>query len=227
MEVGRVEAPGPGAGAGDRSVMGFSARAGERHPRMKRVLQIGHNDIRLFLRMKAGYVWLFLVPLVFVYFFGMAFRGPGAPSNPRPAVLIENRDTGFLGTLLMEELDAQGMRLVDQTKRDEAERGIRIPADFTAKIIKTEPVKVEFFQIEGSGAESAFLIELRLIRAIVAMNSHLLDLTSRSNESINEVELRALTKAENLESLKAQFAGRNPPQSGSNFTLRGTLVKFL
>ena len=98
---------------------------------MKRVLQIGHNDIRLFLRMKAGYVWLFVVPLVFVYFFGIAFRGPGAPSNPRPAVLIENHDTGFLGTLLTEQLDAKGMRLVDQTKRDEAERGIRIPADFT------------------------------------------------------------------------------------------------
>src|SRR5882762_7327376 len=155
MELGRVETSGPGTGAGDRSVMGFSGRARQRHPRMKRVLLIGHNDIRLFLRMKAGYVWLFLVPLVFVYFFGMAFRGPGAPSNPRPAVLIENRDTGFLGTLFMEELDAQGMRLVDPTKRDEAERGIRIPAGLTEKVLKTEPVKVEFFHVEGSGAESA------------------------------------------------------------------------
>ena len=127
----------------------------------------------------------------------------------------------------MEELDAQGMRLVDQTKRDKAERGIRIPADFTAKIIKTEPVKVEFFQVEGSGAESAFLIELRLIRAIVAMNSHLLELASRSNEPITEVQLRALSKAENLVSLKAQFAGRNPTPSGFNQSLPGTLVQFL
>ncbi|PYJ82576.1 MAG: hypothetical protein DME22_18375 [Verrucomicrobia bacterium] len=227
MEVGRLEAPGPGAGAGDRSVMGFSARVGERHPRMKRVFQIGHNDIRLFLRMKAGYVWLFLVPLVFVYFFGIAFRGPGAPSNPRPAVLIENRDTGFLGTLLMEELDAQGMRLVEQAKRNEAERGIRIPAGFTGKVLKTEPVKVEFFQVEGSGAESAFLIELRLIRALVAMNSHLFELASRSQEPVNEPELRALAKAENPVSLKAQFAGRNPTPSGFNQSLPGTLVQFL
>src|SRR5207249_5200481 len=143
----------------DRSVMGFSACAGERHPGMKRVFQIGHNDIRLFLRMKAGYVWLFLVPLVFVYFFGIAFRGPGTPSNPHPAVLIENRDAGFLGTLFMEQLDAQGMRLVDATRRSEAERGIRIPADFTEKVLKTEPVKLEFFQFEGSGAESASLIQ--------------------------------------------------------------------
>jgi len=194
---------------------------------MKRVLQIGHNDIRLFLRMRAGYVWLFVVPLVFVYFFGIAFRGPGAPANPRPAVLIENRDTGFLGTLLMEELDAQGMRLVGQTQRDEAERGIRIPAGFTEKVLKTEPARVEFFQIEGSDAESAFLIELRLIRAVVAMNSHLFELASRSHEPISEVELRALAKAGNLVSLNAQFAGRNPTPSGFNQSLPGTLVQFL
>jgi ABC-type multidrug transport system permease subunit len=194
---------------------------------MKRVLQIGHNDIRLFLRMKAGYVWLFIVPLVFVYFFGIAFRGPGASANPRPAVLIENHDTGFLGALLMEELDAQEMRLVDPTRRDEAERGIRIPADFTSKVIRTEPAKVEFFQVEGSGMESAFLIELRLIRAIVAMNSHLFELASRGNGPINEVELRALAKAENPVSLESQFAGRNPIPSGFNQSLPGTLVQFL
>src|SRR5213592_2065467 len=227
MELDRVKAPGSGTGFGDHGVMDFPARAGERHPSMKRLLQIGHNDIRLFLRIKAGYVWLFLVPLVFVYFFGIAFRGPGAPSNPRPAVLIENRDTGFLGTLLMEELDAQGMRLVDQTKRAEAERGIRIPADFTDKVLKTQPVRVEFFQVEGSGAESAFLIELRLIRAVVALNSHLLELASRGHEPINEVGLRELAKAENLVSLKAHFAGRNPTPSGLNQSLPGTLVQFL
>jgi len=194
---------------------------------MKRVFQIGNNDVRLFLRMKAGYVWFFVVPLVFVYFFGIAFRGPGDPSNPRPAVLIENRDTGFLGMLLMEQLDAQGMRLVDRTERDQAERGIRIPADFTEKILKTEPARVEFFQVEGSGVESAFLIELRLIRAVVALNSHLFELASRTNKPPNEVELRALAKAENLVSLKTQFAGRNPTPAGFNQSLPGTLVQFL
>jgi len=194
---------------------------------VKRVLLIGHNDIRLFLRMKAGYVWFFLVPLVFVYFFGIAFRGPGAPANPRPAVLIENRDAGFLGTLLMEELDAQGMYLVEPSKRRDAERGIRIPADFTEKVMKTEPVKVEFFQVEDSGTESAFLIELRLIRAVVAMNSHLFELASRNKEPLNETDLRALAKAENPVLLKAQFAGRNPTPSGFNQSLPGTLVQFL
>ena len=33
---------------------------------MNRILTIAHNDIRLFLRDKSGYVWLFLVPFLFV-----------------------------------------------------------------------------------------------------------------------------------------------------------------
>ena len=74
---------------------------------MKRVLEIGHNDLRIFLRGKTGWVWLFVVPFVFVYFTGIGFGGSGAPENPRPAVLVENEDTNFLGAALMEELNAQ------------------------------------------------------------------------------------------------------------------------
>jgi len=194
---------------------------------MKRILLIGHNGIRLFLRYKTGYVWLFVVPLVFVYFLGMAFRGRGDPANPRPAVLIENKDGGFLGKVLMEELNAQGMRLVDQTNRDEAERGIRIPADFTEKVLKTESVKLEFFQVEGSGTEAAFMVELRLLRAAVAMNSHLFELASKGSGPIDEISLREVMKKENPAQLKAAYAGRNPVPAGFNQSLPGTLVQFL
>ena len=113
---------------------------------MKQIFEIGHNDIRLFLRSKAGYAWLFVVPFVFVYFMGVAFRGGGDPSNPRPGVLLENLDTNFLGAALVSELDAQGMRLIGQEKRNEAERGIRIPADFTQRVLGRKQTKVTFFE---------------------------------------------------------------------------------
>jgi ABC-type multidrug transport system permease subunit len=194
---------------------------------MKHILEIGHNDLRLFLRIRAGYIWLLLVPLVFVYFFGVAFREQGDPANPRPAVLLENRDDGFLGGILVTDLDAQGMRLVAATNRDEAERGIRIPADFTAKVTRREPVKLEFFQIEGTGAESAFLIELRLIRALVALNSHLVELASRDAGPVSEPGLRARMEVPDPVRLKSQFAGRAPVPSGFRQSLPGTLVQFL
>ena len=42
---------------------------------MKHILDIGHTDLRLFFKHKSAYVWLFAVPLAFVYFMGFASRG--------------------------------------------------------------------------------------------------------------------------------------------------------
>jgi hypothetical protein len=66
---------------------------------MKHILDIGHTDLRLFFKHKTAYVWLFVVPLAFVYFMGFAARGPGRPYNRTPPVLIENNDTNFLGQI--------------------------------------------------------------------------------------------------------------------------------
>ena len=33
---------------------------------MRHILDIGHNDLRLFLKNKTAYVWLFLMPLLYL-----------------------------------------------------------------------------------------------------------------------------------------------------------------
>jgi hypothetical protein len=116
---------------------------------MKSILAIGHNDLRLFFKSRNAYVWLFLMPLAFVYFMGFASRGPGDPYNRKPPVMIDNQDTNFLGRIFLDELGAQGMRLLSPTNRQPAARGIRIPSDFTARVLRLEPARVEFFKREG------------------------------------------------------------------------------
>ena len=66
---------------------------------MRNIFAIGHNDLRLFFKRKSALVWLFLIPLAFVYFMGFANRGGNDPANRKPAVLIENLDTNFLGRI--------------------------------------------------------------------------------------------------------------------------------
>lgn len=105
---------------------------------MKRILDIGHNDLRLFLKSKSAYIWLFAVPLAFVYFMGFANRGPGNPYNRKPPVLVENYDTNFLGRVFLDELDTQGMWLLDPTNRESAARMIRIPTNFTSRVLAGE-----------------------------------------------------------------------------------------
>ncbi len=148
---------------------------------MKRILDIGHTDLRLFLKHKSAYVWLFVIPLGFVYFMGFANRGPGDPSNRKPPVLIENQDTNFLSRLFLEELGAQGMWLLNPTNQETAARGIRIPADFTSNVLQQKQTKVEFFKREGSAEADAAIIEVRLVRALIAMNGHILEAVTQTN----------------------------------------------
>ncbi|MCL4788918.1 MAG: ABC transporter permease [Verrucomicrobia bacterium] len=196
---------------------------------MKRILDIGHNDLRLFLKSKSAYIWLFAVPLAFVYFMGFANRGPGNPYNRRPPVLVENHDTNFLGRVFLDELDTQGMWLLDPTNRESAARSIRIPEDFSLRVLNGEQSKVGFFKRDGSAESDALLIEVRLVRALIAMNSHLLEAATQTNapESISEERLREVMKRPNPVALDAKFAGRKPVPSGFNFSLPGNLVMYL
>ena len=106
---------------------------------------------------------------------------------------------------------------------------IRIPADFTSRILSRQPVKVRFLKHNASAQADAALIELRLVRALIAMNGHLLQAATATNEpgTISEGKLRQIMAEPNPVSLNAQFAGRKPVPSGFNFSLPGNLVMFL
>ena len=196
---------------------------------MKRILDIGHTDLRLFLKHKSAYVWLFVVPMAFVYFMGFANRGPGGPYNRTPPVLIENEDANFLGRVFLDELSSQNMWLLSPTNRETAARIIRIPATFTDNAMHLRQTKLDFRKGEDSGEADTALIEARLVRALIAMNGHLLEAAKGTNglETLSESELREIMSKPNPVSLNARFAGRKPVPSGFNFSLPGNLVMYL
>jgi ABC-type multidrug transport system permease subunit len=196
---------------------------------MKRILDIGHTDLRLFLKHKSAYIWLFVVPMAFIYFMGFAVRGPGKPNNRTPPVLIENADTNFMGRILLEELSAQDMWLLDPTNRETAARVLRIPADFTANAQQLKPAKLQFLKRDESGEADNALIEVRLVRALVALNGQLLEAAMQTNFAGNfsETQLREIMAKANPVTLNARFAGRKPMPTGFNFSLPGNLVMYL
>ena len=196
---------------------------------MRRILDIGHNDFRLFMKRKSAYVWLFLVPLAFVYFMGFAMHGPDDPANRRPAIRVDNQDTNFLGRLFVEELGAQGLRRLKPEDKESAAGELRIPADFTARVLAQKQSKIRFSKHEGAGEGDSAIIELRLVRAVIAMNGHLLEAASKTNtgSALTKDALRDVMAAPDPVSLDARFAGRQPVPSGFNFSLPGNLVTYL
>ena len=195
---------------------------------MRAAFDIGHNDLRIVLRHRAWFVWLFFMPLAFTYFMGFAARGPGTPSGPRPAVFIENNDEGFLGRIFLEELGEQGLRIVAPTNRDEAKRGLRIPAELTRRVLAKEKVNLQFMTVSGGGDEAAALVELRLMRALVAIHGHLVESAVASGgKPPTEDILRELIRRENPVTLESKFAGHKPIPAGFNMSLPGNLVMYL
>jgi ABC-2 type transport system permease protein len=160
---------------------------------------------------------------------GFANRGPGDPSNRRPSVLVENQDPNFLGRIFLDEMDAQGMSRVDPNSRPSAARGIRIPPEFTRSVLDHKQTKVQFLQKEGSAEADAMLIEVRLVRALIALNGHILEAVTDPNRPgpLTETRLRAVMAAPNPVRLDARFAGRKPLPSGFAFSLPGNLVMYL
>ncbi len=196
---------------------------------MNRILYIGHTDLRLFLRRKSSYLWLFAMPLAFVYFMGFANRGPNAPGNRHPPLVVENADTNFLGRIFSEELGAQGLWLLKPEESVKAASHICIPADFSDRILRLQQAKVRLVKNEDAEEGDAAIIQLRLVRALVAMNGHLLEAGSQAEPSpgLREDQLRALLAAPNPVTLEARFAGRKPVPAGFSFSLPATLVMYL
>jgi ABC-type multidrug transport system permease subunit len=191
---------------------------------MKHILLIASNDLRLFFKEKASWFWLFIAPLLFAFFMGMN-RGPGDPSSPRPALLLENKDSGFLGKIFIEELGVQGLRILTPGGSETAERGLRIPADFTAQIAARKPVKLQFFSLKDSPTEAAFLIQARVTRALVALNGHLLE--QSGEPELTENSLRKVMAKPDPIMLESSFGSRKPLPAGYSQSVPGVLVMFV
>ncbi|HMP82912.1 MAG TPA: ABC transporter permease, partial [Verrucomicrobiota bacterium] len=119
--------------------------------------------------------------------------------------------------------------LLNPTNRESAARAIHMPADFTSRVLNGEQSRIGFLNRDGSAEADAAIIEVRLVRALIAMNSHLLEAATQTNapDSITEASLREVMKRPDPVGLDATFAGRKPVPSGFNFSLPGNLVMYL
>lgn len=195
---------------------------------MRSVWLIAQNDLRLFLKDKGGYVWLFVMPLVFIYLFGTAMTGPdGPPSNPKPSVAIENLDEGNLGAVFTDQLEQEGFRLIESSEADPI-RLIRIPADFTSKIQAGEHVDVDFVRKSGSGAQPTAMVEIRITRAILTLTSAIFATVSDSeNRDLSESNIREVLSSSRKVPFESSFAGRRPIPAGFQQSVPGYLVMFV
>lgn len=196
---------------------------------MSRILILGHQQLRTFLRDRTMIIWLVLMPLAFTYFMGFAVRIGDGAHDPTPGIRIDNQDPDFMGALLEEQLLSQGLHAVALTNHEARVPTLTIPSNFTASLLQREVVRMPYQPDAAPGDQAAMLAELRVLKGFVDVNAVLIEyaLTRGTNGQPTDAVLRELLARPPMVELHSKFAGRRPIPSQFNLSVPGNLVMYL
>ena len=187
---------------------------------------IASRDLRLILREKQSLFWLFVMPVVFFYFIGTVTSGFGTTGGAtRPVLSVERpADAGFLADQLIGRLKDMGYDVRPQEGQEQSLRLLRIPSDFTGRLLGMQPTTLRFVRRE-KGLDQQFDV-VRLNRAaytlladLIVVKSHDMPLAPQSFAAIRE-KRRPLT-------LTVQSAGQRVRiPTGFEQAIPGIMVMF-
>ncbi|MBD3179636.1 MAG: ABC transporter permease subunit [Candidatus Latescibacteria bacterium] len=143
-----------------------------------RIWNVTVGDLRITVKEKSLIIWLFLMPLAFMFFFGSVYGG-GGRGTPRTRITVENNDLGFLGDDLEISLSDENLFLVDSDSLAETQNPVRtliIPEDFTTRVLSRDKVEVVLRKEKGSHFEAGIAAEAAIVRALARLGAGIIEL---------------------------------------------------
>ncbi len=135
------------------------------------VLRIGSNDLRLFLKDRSSVLWAFVMPLIFTFVFGVAFKGLSV-SAVKATITLDNRDDGFLSRALVSELGKENIRLVlADTLKENPVRTLVIPEGFTDSVLSRKRVALKLIREESASVSGTHTARVAIIRSLMKIIS--------------------------------------------------------
>ncbi len=177
-------------------------------------------------------IWMLLMPLMFAYIFGSAFRGGGQSNTWIPVIDLDRSELSSLFTDQMREegysIDVQGPEKQDELKR-KWPYGVVIPSGFASEILKGRAVKLTV--VKGNGSTDRLLVvQASLTRAIVRFTKGLgvTDVVNRPwNNEAREALKATLSKPSLLTVTRMGNDSLRAPPTGFSLSLPGMLVMFV
>jgi ABC-2 type transport system permease protein len=197
-------------------------------PMLRDSFFIARMDLGRLLRIRETLFWTFVMPVVFVYFFGtISAQFWGSPENQDELAVLTAADAGFLAEQLTGRLEASGYRVIrkpDPLKFQNYARRLTIPAGFTKSILAGQSMKLAFTH-SGSDLSGEY-DRVRLTRAVSAVIGDLM--VARKNGAVVGTQSFARQNAEQrVLSLDVRSAGHvAEPPTGFNQSVPGTMVMF-
>ena len=188
---------------------------------------IAGKDVRYMLQAKETILWLFIMPVVFVYFIGTVTGGMGDGGGSAQLAVRVEPDAGFLADELLRRLEEQGYTIV-RPDTDEsfeaAARRVTIPAGLTGSVLEGEGKAVQFARREAGMGGDYDLFRVR--RALYTVLADLVAVEASGSTPTPEAfeDLRGMPR---LLSLEVEPAGqRQRIPTGFEQAIPGTMVMF-
>jgi ABC-2 type transport system permease protein len=189
---------------------------------------LARKDLRQIFRARETWVWVFVMPVVFFYFFGTV---TGGFSRPRSVVerigLSAPADAGFLLDQFVTRLEALGYKVerVEAQKLNTYTRRITVPAGFTASVLAGKQAVLKLSR--AGGGLNADYDEIRVKRAAYAVLADLI-VAVKNDGQATPAAFAKLAAAPHPITLSVVPAGkRKTIPSGFQQAVPGTMVMFL
>ena len=156
-----------------------------RSGRMHAIWKIAACDFRLTMMEKSAVLWIFLMPLAFMTFFGLSFGG-GSGRTPMATLTVEDNDGGYLAGDLISLLEGENYYIQMSDTLPEGRDPVRtlvIPEGFTDDVLGREKVELALVRDRGSNRNAGEAAAAAVIRSIARLVTGLVEI---ENGLINE-----------------------------------------
>ncbi len=141
--------------------------------KLRRILHVAVNDLRIMVGDKAFFFWSLVFPMMFIILFGLLFKA----SDSAPAVAeltVVNLDEGRWGAYFLDKIKTPTIELkIVRSEPAEYSRLIVLPPDFSAGIEARRAQKLAFKKRRDASTKAAARVETRLYQAVARMLSEL------------------------------------------------------
>ena len=140
---------------------------------------IGFQSLQLIIKEKTSMIWMLIVPCIYIFVFGSAFRGGGDPAQSRADLAVYNQDNGFLSGELIKGLQSENLDVdsLSLSPEEHPTRMLHIPENFTEQVLKGKEVTLTFSKKPDTHIEAAATAEMAIRKAYIRILANLTEIS--------------------------------------------------
>lgn len=195
---------------------------------MNQTLTIAVQSLRILWKDKTAFIWMLLLPTIYIFFFGNAFKYENDPSKSKAYLAIHNMDDGILSDLLIEGIRSENIYVDSLSTLPElpTTRLLIIPQDFTKRVLSNKKTELQFETKAGTNIEAETAANMAIRKSYIRLIADLAELNVK-DDSVTIDNIRRIENRERLVSVNSRYAGQHKIiPSGYNHQVPANIVMF-